>query len=574
MPLDSVTVSALTDELREQVIGAKIDKVQQPERDTILFSLRTMAGNRKLLLSGGVGTARVHFTDEVFENPSQPPMFCMLLRKHLSGAIITDIEQPLRERLLIFGLDAFDEMGIRQRKKLVLEMIGRGTNLILIDSDDRIIDCLRRVDLEMSDIRQILPGLIYRLPLRQTKPDFFSLTEEERYDIWAKRPNERSPEKWLLDAFSCLSPLLCRELEYLYLHNGMDMPAAMKSLADIVQKQEFVPCMISDGEMPKDFSFLRISQYGNSLTLKEFDSFSSLLDAFYTQRSKAEEMRRRTSSLRKTVKNARDRVSRKIVLQTEELKKTSEREEKRRWGDLITANLYRAPKTGAGSMTVEDFYQEDSPLVTIPLDRRKTAQQNAASYYKEYTKAKTAERYLTDLLALARRDESYLSSVLDEIERADCEADILDIRRELVETGYIKNEKNKKRYPGKENKPFHYRSSSGFDIYAGRNNSQNDMLTKNSHRGDIWLHSQKIHGSHIIIRCEGTSVDDQTLQEAATIAAFHSQASKGGKIPVDYTLVRFVKKPSGALPGMVTYTDYSTIIAESSESVVKKLKAD
>lgn len=571
MPLDSVTISALAKELREQIVGARIDKVQQPERDTIVLSVRTVRGNRKLLISGGVGCARAHFTESDFENPQQPPMFCMLLRKHLSSAIITKVEQPSRERILIFYLDACDELGIRQGKKLVLEMIGRGTNIILIDQDDRIIDCLRRVDSDMSEIRQVLPGLIYRLPLRQSKPDFFLLSSFEREDFWLHRPQNCVADKWLLNSFSCLSPLICRELVSRSTCLGEDLPLEMNRLADNVLAENFTPYMLMENTVPKDFSFMRIMQYGDSMSLVPYSSFSQLLDSFYTQRGKVEEMRRRTADLRKTVKNARDRAVRKAVLQSEELKNTSEREKKRRWGDLITANLYRAPKIGSGSMTVEDFYEEGAPLVSIPLDRRKSPQQNAAFYYKEYSKAKTAETYLTRLLAETRRDESYLNSVLDEIERAETDADILDIRRELTETGFIKPDKNKRKQPKKENKPIRYTSSSGFEILAGRNNIQNDELTKNAHRGDIWLHIQKIHGSHVVIRCEGSEVDSETLREAAIIAAYHSQADNGGKVAVDYTRARNVKKPHGSLPGMVTYTDYSTLLVEANEEVVNNL---
>ena len=317
---------------------------------------------------------------------------------------------------------------------------------------------------------------------------------------------------------------------------------------------------------------MRISQYGSDMQGESFGSFSELLDAFYTRRSQADDLRRRTQSLRKTVKNAHDRVMRKLELQQDELRKTAKRDEKRRWADLITANLYRA-KNGADSMTVEDFYEEDYPTVTIPLDRLKTPQQNAAAYYKEYTKAKTAERYLTGLIAENTRDGEYLASVLDEIDRVKGESDIADIRRELTETGYIRAQKNAQKQRVKESAPLSYISSGGYEILVGRSNSQNDRLTlKTAHKGDIWLHTQKIHGSHVIIRCAGENVDEATLAEAASLAALHSQASGGGKVSVDYTRVKFVKKPQGSLPGMVIYTDYSTVLAEADEALAESLK--
>ena len=346
----------------------------------------------------------------------------------------------------------------------------------------------------------------------------------------------------------------------------------MDALADSVLSGDFTPYMLLADGKPRDFSFMRIAQYGESMTGECFADFSSLLDAFYTRRSKAENMRKRTQDLRKTVKNAHDRTVRKLALQEEELARTAGREQKRRWADRITANLYRA-KSGETSMTVQDFYEDGCPDVEIPMDKLKTPQQNAAAYYKEYTKAKTAERYLTRLIEESRRDEEYLSSVLDEIDRARSENDVADIRRELTETGYIKKNKNAQKERIKESAPWRYVSSAGVEILVGRSNTQNDRLTtKIAHRGDIWLHTQKIHGSHVIIRCMGEDVDDATLAEAASLAAYHSQAGEGGKVSVDYTRVKFVKKPAGALPGKVIYTDYSTVIAEADEALAEKLK--
>ncbi len=571
MPLDSVCVSALASELRAQIVGGKIDKVQQPERDTVLLSIRSPFGNVRLALCGGVGNARVHLTEAKYENPAQPPMFCMLLRKHLVGARISALQQPERERIIIFELDGYDEMGVAVKKQLVVEMIGRGTNIILVNADGIIIDCLRRVDAEMSSIRQVLPGLIYRLPISQTKPDFFAVTSEERRALWEKYDGQKAPDKWLLETFSCLSPLVCREIVHRCYGDTDCLPESMDALAESVERGEFVPYMLLSEGKPKDFSFIRIGQYGADMSGECFPGFSALLDAFYTRRSQAEDLHRRTQSLRKTVKNAKDRVSRKLELQRIELEKTAKRDEKRRWADLITANLYRAK--GGSSITVEDFYEEDYPSVTIPLDPLKTPQQNAAAYYKEYTKAKTAERYLTELIAQNSRDEEYLSSVIDEIDRVKSESDIADIRRELTETGYLRPQKNQGKQRVKETAPLSYISTGGYEILVGRSNIQNDKLTlKTAHKGDIWLHTQKIHGSHVIIRCAGEDVDDATLAEAASLAALHSQAGAGAKVSVDYTRVKFVKKPQGALPGMVIYTDYNTIIAEADEALAEKLK--
>ena len=573
MPLDSVTVSALAQELRGRIVGAKIDKVQQPERDTIVLTLRGQGGGMRLLLCGGVGNARVHITETPYENPERPPMFCMLLRKHLCGGRIAALEQPERERILILRMDCYDEMGAPVQKQLVVEMIGRGTNLILVDAEGRIIDCLRRVDSEMSALRQVLPGLLYRLPLQQTKPDPFALTAEERRALWDARDRTLPPDKWLLNTFSCLSPLICRELVCRCGGDPETLPENLDALAETVAAGEYAPYMLLSDGRPKDFSFLGIRQYGDAAQGETFPSFSALLDAFYTRRSQAEDMRRRTAALRKSVKNALDRAERKLVLQAEELKKTGEREEKRRWGELITANLYRAPKGGAEHMTVEDFYEEGSPTVKIPLDPLKTPQQNAAAYFRDYSKAKTAEQYLTRLMEENRRAAEYLASVLDELDRAKGEQDIADIRRELTETGYLKQKRGGKEKQ-KPSAPLRYRTSAGFDVLVGRSNLQNDQLTtKTARKGDLWLHVQKVHGSHVILRCDGAEPDEASLREAASLAVLHSQAAAGGKVPVDYTRVKYVKKPPGALPGKVIYTDYATLIAEADETLADKLKA-
>lgn len=572
MPLDSVAVSALAQELRGRIAGGKIDKVQQPERDTVLLTIRGGGENCRLAVCGGVGNARVHITQALFENPQQPPMFCMLLRKHLVGARIAGLTQPERERLIIFELDACDEMGVPVKKRLAVEMIGRGTNIILIGPDGRIIDCLRRVDSEMSSLRQVLPGLIYRLPVNQTKPDFFSLDSTARRRMWETRDVNLPPDKWLLDSFSCLSPLIARELVSRCRGDISSLPQCMDALCDSVLAGDFTPYMLTEDGRPKDFSFMRITQYGAAMTGESYPDFSSLLDAFYTRRSKAENMKKRTQGLRKTVKNARDRAARKLALQQQELKNTAARQTRRRWADLITANLYRVEK-GACELTAQDFYEEGCPDIKIPLDPLKTPQQNAASYYKEYTKARTAEKYLTRLIVENRRDMEYLDSVLDEIDRAAGESDIAEIRRELTQTGYIKKSRSKQKERVRENAPLRYISDAGVEILVGRSNMQNDLLTtKTAHRGDIWLHTQKIHGSHVIIRCAGEEPDGQTLMQAASLAALHSRAGAGGKVPVDYTRVKFVKKPAGALPGMVVYTDYSTVLAEADEAMEERLR--
>lgn len=572
MPLDAITVTALRAELWQVLEGAKIDKVQQPERDMLLLSLRTKTGNVRLLLAAGAGSARVHITGENMENPAEPPMFCMLLRKHLTGSRIAAIEQPDHERMLIFELDTRDELGDFSRKKLVVEMIGRSSNVILVGPDGRIIDCMRRMDFAGDALRRLLPGMIYRLPPKQNKTDFFTSDGVQRQTLVAGADRTVPVEKWLLESFSGLSPLLCRELAYRCGGSYDTLAEQLDALHDTVAAGEFTPYLLSEEDKPKDYSFLPIRQYGEAMKGERFESFSKLLDAFYSRRDRAERQRRRSHELSRTVKTVRDRLVRKLAGQTEELRRTEGREAVRKNAELITANLYRLKK-GDRELQCEDYYEPDCPLVKIPLDALKTPQQNAAALYKEYNKLKAAEEHLTVLLAQGEKQLDYLNSVLDELSRAETEKDVSDIRRELIETGYLKKSKGAKPERFKTQAPLRFLSDDGLEILVGRSNTQNDELTtKLARRTDYWLHTQKVHGSHVIIRCDGLEPPDRTVEQAASLAVYYSQGRDGGKVPVDYTMVRFVRKPSGAMPGMVLYTDYKTILAQSDETLAQRLK--
>ena len=584
MPLDAVTIYALASELKAKLVGTKIDKVQQPSRDTLILSLRGNGLSEKLLLSSGSGTARVHFINEAYENPQSPPMFCMLLRKHLVGARIAGISQPDMERMLVFDIDARDEMGMESKKQLIIEMMGRNSNIILTGTEGLIIDCLRRVDGDMSRLRQVMPGLIYRLPPQQEKPSFYALSAEEREALWEKAEPEKQADKWLMDTFSGISPLCCREICYVA-SGEVSKPIAELSNAEklsfaenmekVVQRAEnldFAPTMLIIDDKPYDFSFMPIAQYENAAIIKSFPDFSSLLEEFYTKRDKQELIKRKSQTLYKSVKSAHERTVRKLAARREELLKTEQRDTSRKYGDLITANLYRIKK-GDSFADVDDYFEESCPKISIKLDELKTPQQNAAAYYKEYSKAKTAQKYLGELIEKNEKEESYLLSVLDEILRIESERDLLEIRRELTDSGFIKAQKTGKNDKFKESAPLRFVSSTGIEILVGKNNVQNDKLTtKTARRTDIWLHVQKIHGSHVIISCDGAEPDERTLFEAATLAAYYSQGRDGGKIPVDYTGVRFVKKPSGSMPGAVVYTDYKTLIVSSDEKLVSELK--
>ena len=571
MPLDAITLHALCEELKTAE-GTRIDRVQQPEKDMILLSLRTHEGNRRLLISASASGARVHFTAESFENPAEPPMFCMLLRKHLIGARIRQIEQPDWERMLLIHLDTRDEMGDESEKTLAVELIGRSANVILVGKDGRIIDCLRRMEYG-GEGRGVLPGMIYRLPPKQEKLQFLTCSETELCDVIRSFDDGEELDKALLRAFSGLSPLVCRELAYRS-RNSIDLlEENALSLRETVAAGEYAPTLVSLDDVAKDFSFLAINQYGAAGKNEHFDSFSELLDSFYARRDRAESRRRRSRELMKTVRTAYERTVRKLSVQKEELAQTENREEIRRQAELITVNMYRIKK-GQHELICENYFEENYPQIHIPLDPLKTPQQNAAALYKEFTRKKAAKEHLTTLISEGEKQCDYLAAVLDEIDRAESERDLADIRRELKDTGYLKKTKNVKADRAKPQAPMRFVSSDGLEILVGRSNVQNDELSfKLARRTDLWLHVQKLHGSHVVLRTDGIEPPLRSIEEAATLAAYYSQGREAGKVPVDITKIRFVKKPAGSLPGAVLYTDYSTVFVTPNEKLAETLKA-
>lgn len=572
MPLDAIYLSALKNELSSALVDGKIDKVQQPERDTVLLTVRSKGENHKLLISVGTGRARIHITKESLPNPSEPPMFCMLLRKHLMGAKINSVFQPEYERMLKIELSSRDELGFEANKTLVVELIGRSSNLILVDAEGRIIDCMRRMDFGGSADRRMLPGMIYREPPVQSKPLLLACTAQERGAMIYAADRMRPADKWLMDNFSGVSPLVCRELSYRCGGNYGVLSTMLDAFCESVSSGEIAPYILFDGNKAQDFCFMHIGQYRDAMRCEKQESFSQALDLFYSGRDKFEQQRRRSSELNKTVKTLRDRQQRKLANQCQELKDTESREELRKKAELITANIYRIKK-GDRVLKCEDYYDESCPEIEIALDPMKAPQQNAAALYREYNKMKAANEHLSVLIKDGEKRLDYLDSVLELISTAESDRDLSDIRAELISTGIIKAGNCKKQNKVKAQSPLCFVSDEGFEILVGRSNIQNDELsTKLGRRTDFWLHTQKIHGSHVLIRCDGEIPPDKTIEQAAVVAAYYSQGRDAGKVPVDYTMLKYVKKPSGAMPGKVIYTDYKTIMVESNEETVKRLK--
>ena len=573
MPLDALCLTAVAGEVRSAVQGGKIDKIYQPTRDEVVLYIRGPAGNVRLLLSANPGHPRAHLTERNRENPEQPPMFCMLLRKHLQGARILELNQPPLERILDFRLETLDELGDRVERRLVLEAMGRSANLLLLDGEGRIVDCTRRVDGDLArGQRQLLPGLFYRQPPAVDKLNPFTLSPEELRLVLAN-PLGKAWDKLLLDSFTGLSPLVARELAFRAGDDSEKLAAELEKLGKAVEENHFTAYLLVREGKPVDFTFLPVLQYGPETESIPRESFSALLDDFFSDRESAERVRQRGQDLVKSVTSARDRTARKLGNQARELEATKNRERLRELGDILTSNLHLMEK-GMSTFRTMDFYDPEGGEVDIPLDPLLTPQQNAAKYYKEYNKAKTAEEMLTIQIEKGEKELEYLNSVLENIALAEGEKDLQEIRQELTETGYLRRPKTAaKRAKKVSGKPIEFRSSSGLRISVGKNNSQNDLLTtKLAYKSDIWLHTQKIHGSHVILWLEGGEADARSLTEAAQLAAWFSQARDGSKVPVDYTPVKYVKKPAGARPGMVVYTTYQTAVVEPDAELAKKLR--
>lgn len=568
MALDGITLSMLKDELAEKLIGARVDKIHQPSKEELVIALRWNGGNGKLLLSASASAPRIHFTEAQVDNPKSPPMFCMLMRKHLSGSKLVFIEQFGLERLLHLSFATYNELGDPVILKLAVEIMGRHSNIILIGNDGKIIDAIKRVTADMSSVRQVMPGMTYVFPPAQNKMntldlDYMSFIER------LKNGRDVPLSKALMEILDGVSPIVCRELSDMAT-GGLDTTAgelsneecerlvdAVESTAARVKNGECRPyTVIEENGHPLDFTFMEVKQYGSSMTVRQAESFSEMLDKFYSDRSSADRMKQRSGDLFKFVVNLADRLSRKLDIQRQELARSTERNNLRVKGELIHANM-RIIEKGMSSVILENYYDNNNPI-EVKLDPRLSPNQNAQHYFNEYRKADTAERMLKKLIEKGEAELSYIDSVFDLLSRARTDDEITAIRDELISQGYLKNHRQKNQKPVKL-EPKEYISTDGFRILCGRNNIQNDKLTfKDSRKNDIWFHTQKIHGSHTVIVTDGREVPPATLEQAAIVAAYNSKARDSSLVPVDYTEIKNVKKPSGSAPGKVTYEHYKT----------------
>ncbi len=571
MAFDGGFTSNIAKEL-ETIIDCHIDKLYQPSADELVFLLRKKGFTKRLLISARQGSSRVHFTDHSTENPAQPPMFCMLCRKHFSSARIIGVKQKDFERLIEFTFSTTDELGDVVNPKIICELIGNKSNIVLLNGEGKIIDVLRRSDI-LKEGRMLQPGAVYSYPEKQDKFDILNTDIKELVNSLSQL-EETSVSGTLLKNIGGVSPLISREIAYA-LSGDTDLKLKDCDLLKLsshleVLKEAFISgkpyLLLDENKTPVDFSFLPINQYGDKYTLKEFSTFSELLDAFYGERDNAFRLKKLSSEITKLTTNLIQRVTKRMEGRKLQLKECENREVLRKYGELIKANIYLIA-SGDSEVTVTDFYDENLGSITIPLDPALSPAANASKYFKDYKKSCTAVVTLAGLIETDIAEISYLESVLDSILRASSAAEIGEITSELETEGYIRSKSKAK--PKKPALKFEeYKSKEGFKIAVGKNNLQNDLLTTRlASKLDLWFHTKDIHGSHVIVFCNGNEVCDETLLFAATLAAKNSKARYSSKVPVDYTYIKYVKKPSKAKAGMVIYTDNKTIFVNPTEEV-------
>ncbi len=574
MSLDGAMLKYVREELSE-LVGSRIEKIFQPSREEVVITFRkpnsSDRGAKRVIFSANGSSARVNLTEAALENPPSPPMFCMLLRKHLGSGRLLGIRQDGLERILYFDFECVNEIGDIVTNTLTAEIMGRFSNIILVRGG-RVIDSIKRVTDEISGVRRILPNIVYETPPRLERVDFFTANDRKISSLIEKKTERLA--KALPAVLEGISPIFAREAAF---YAAGDTDAACCELTDEqkerlddffenARKSACFTEIIDESGAKKDFSFVDVNQYGNGFAKRHFASANALLDDFYEKKSDRASQRAR--DMLKLIKSRAERTARKLELRKKELADCADRENLRVCGDIVNANIYRLEK-GMTSALLDDFYTGEQRK--IALDARLTPAQNAQKYYSEYRKLCTAEKMLTGLIAEGKSELSYYESLLDSVTRAKTDGELTEIKRELAEQGLIRGEKTLGK--PKKSEPLKFRSSDGFTILVGKNNKQNDELTlKTSKASDIWLHVKDIAGSHVIIKTEGKTPPERTIVEAARLAAYHSKAKNGSGVPVDYTAVKFVKKPAGARPGMVIFTDNRTLYVTPNEEEADRLK--
>lgn len=586
MSLDGIVLNNVCMELKSTLIDCKVDKVYQPEKDEIHLNIRTKGKNTRLLISASSNNPRVYFTQNQKSNPQSPPMFCMLLRKHVQGGRILNVEQVSLERILKISIESMNELGDMSVKELIIEIMGKHSNIILVDTNtNKIIDSIKRVPLSISTVRQILPGLEYIAPPSQDKMNPLDIEKNEFLNL-INSSEETVSFKFLYQNFIGLSPLVSREictlanvdsnsvLSDLTSEDKDSLYSNFKDVYSCVKDNNYNPTIIKD-ESNYDieaFSSIDLKQFGN-LPKVHFESISELLDYYYVTRDKLDRIKQKSNDLRKNISMKLDRALNKLAKQNKEISDAQKREKFKIYGELIIANIYKLEK-GMEHVELDNFYSEDYEKVKVTLNKNLTPSENAQKYFKRYNKLKTAYDIVSKELVKTKEEVSYLENILLALETSTEIEELDEIREELIKEGYFKKPTTKgKKKIKTTSKPHHYKSSDGFDIYVGKNNKQNDYLTlKIADKEDIWLHTKIIPGSHVIIKTEGKDVPENTILEAAQLAGFYSKGKMSSNVPVDYTEKKNVKKPSGAKPGMVIYETNSTAYITPSVENISKIE--
>ena len=571
MALDGIFLHLLSEELKEVLIGSKVDKIHQTQKTELVFTLRTRSGAYRLLMSASGNAPRLHLTTQQIENPPKPPMLCMLLRKHLGGATLLDIQQEGLDRILKLVFSSVNELGDRVTRTLVIEVMAQYSNIILLDENDVIIDAVKRVDSTKSSVREVLPSLRYELPPGQNK---LSIIDDTPEDILSAITTKNTKlNNAILSSMEGMSPVLCREIAFrtagidavadeLTENQKIKLAFELEILKNTVLNRTLSPNAVADTDGKLlDFSFIPITQYGTAAQYLSYESLSETLERFYFERERLARTKSKAEDLFKNINNLIERLAKKISNQMAELEECKDRDEKKIFAELINANLYRLNK-GSTVYELENYY-DDYKTVQIPVKPELTPTENAQRYYKEYRKLRTAEEMLTKLIAEGREELVYLRTVLDELSRAETEREISEIRQELSDGGFVKQKNQGKIKRSQPMPPLEFNAPDGFKVYVGRNNIQNDKLSlKTAMKSDLWFHIQKAPGSHVILSLDGREPTEKAMEFAAKVAAYYSSGREAGAVEVDYTEVRNLKKPVGAKPGFVIYHVYNSVLVK------------
>ena len=569
MAFDGTVIANIVYDMNRLLTGGRIYKIYQPETDELLLVIKNQKETHRLLLSASASLPLVYFTSENKHNPMTAPNFCMLLRKHISNGRIVEVSQPGMERIIEIRIEHLNELGDLCAKKLVIEIMGKHSNIIFLDDTGMIIDSIKHISHQVSSVREVLPGRTYMVPPAQGKISLYDITPAWMEGTLLTKAS--SVQKAIYGSISGISPLMANEICY---RASIDGDAAVASLSDTeqatlygelvrlksqLQNHEFAPCIIYQGKTPLEFACMELSMYPDMET-KTFSSISEVLETYYAEKEVVTRIRQKSTDLRKIVSNAIERTAKKYDLQRKQLKDTEKKEKYKIYGELLHTYGYDV-QPGQKELTCINYY--DGNEITIPLDTQLTAMENAKKYFDRYGKLKRTYEALHVLVEETRAELEHLESISNSLEIARDENDLMMIKEELMDFNYVKRHGQSKKKNKSKSKPFHYISSDGFHMYVGKNNFQNDELTfKFANGKDMWFHAKKMAGSHVIVKLETASeLPDKTYEEAACLAAYYSKGKNAPKVEIDYTERRNLKKPPQAKPGFVIYhTNYSMII--------------